>query len=371
MLMAALKTNIWCIRKLRSWAPRRHLVIVGLLGIYFMSFCSLSSAQDLIITGTISNSGTIRVKNQTTGLPDTMGGVFEYFGANQVIPASRYAFLQLIGAGTKTTLGGNLSVSGDILIAGPVTLGVESGAVVTLGGTMTELGYLNGSIKKTVDLSGGTTSSNFGNIGGTILWTNTAPGTTTVTRACGTTVSGNGHQSIDRYYDLSAATSSGLTTTFEFRYENRELNNQDSTKLLLWHSIDGGTTWFNENGTIDPAGRKITKTGITSLNGRWTASDSANALGPFHSAATNLIYTLGDNQSNTVRNPLAAFMTRVTDAAGIPVESTGVSFAIASVPLGATGQSLSVINTTTDANGDALTVLTLGNRIGMYTVTAS
>lgn len=369
--MDALNKVFACTGKPRFFKWLRRLIVPGLFGISLLSFVGLSTAQDLINTGTIDNTGTFRLKNQAIGLPGTVGGVFEYFGGNQVIPSTRYAFLQLTGSGTKTTSGGDFSVAGDILIGGAVISAVETGAVIDLEGTLTELGYLTGSIKKTVALNGGTTSSNFGNIGGTVSWTNTAPGVTTIQRTSGTPVSGNGHQSIDRFYDITATTNGGLTSTFEFRYENRELNGQDSTKLLLWRSIDGGTTWINERGTLDVAGRKITKTGIMSLGGRWTAADSAHALGPFRNAAANLLYAAGNNQSNMVRSTLAAFVVRVTDSAGFPVESTSVSFVIASVPAGATGQSLSGTNTTTDANGEASTLLTLGDKIGIYTVTAS
>jgi flagellar hook assembly protein FlgD len=85
-----------------------------------------------------------------------------------------------------------------------------------------------------------------------------------------------------------------------------------------------------------------------------------------------LVKTSGDNQSGAVRTPLRSpFVVMVTDAGGNPISGYTVRFAIATVPDGATGQSISVTATTTNASGQASTVLTLGDRAGTYTVTAS
>ncbi len=87
---------------------------------------------------------------------------------------------------------------------------------------------------------------------------------------------------------------------------------------------------------------------------------------------TSISLTSGNNQSTQISAVLPnPFVVTVTDALGNPVSGVSVTFAIATVPTGATGQSLSVTNATTGANGQATSVLTLGNKVGTYTVTAT
>ena len=80
----------------------------------------------------------------------------------------------------------------------------------------------------------------------------------------------------------------------------------------------------------------------------------------------------GDNQSGPINTTFVdPFVVRVTDEAGSGVSGVSVSFVITAAPSGATGQSLSVTTTTTDVSGEASTYLTLGSKIGEYTVEAS
>ena len=81
-----------------------------------------SIAQNLINTGQINNSGTFRVKQQAIGLPDSIDGVFDFFGADQVIPARHYRHLRATGTGIKISQGGNFVVSGDVTIGQAVVI---------------------------------------------------------------------------------------------------------------------------------------------------------------------------------------------------------------------------------------------------------
>jgi len=88
-------------------------------------------------------------------------------------------------------------------------------------------------------------------------------------------------------------------------------------------------------------------------------------------AAAAMILTSGNEQTGYVSTDLAApFTVTIVDIAGNPVPGIGVQFAIDSIPAGANGQSLRVLNTITDQGGQASAVLTLGDKIGRYTVTA-
>lgn len=356
----------------RSPAPpalaRQILLAAGFL----CTFAFMAPAQDLNNSGQINNTGTIRVRNQATGLPPVVDGMFEYFGSNQPVPARQYRDLMLTGSGTKSSTGGNFSVSGNITVSPTVVFGIEPGASVTLIGNLDEQGYLSGSIGKTVNLSGGTALSNFGNIGATISWTGTAPGQTTVTRVSGTASTGNGNQSILRYYDVAPTFGANLNGTLTFEYDPVELNGQDPNTLELWRSPDGGVTWRRQTGTSLPGLNSIVKSGIVGFS-RWTAADPANLLGPaqYEWVASSLASISGSGQNGPAGSVLAPFIVTVMDFFGNPIAGTNVTFVVDSIPAGATGYSLSVANVVTNASGQASTILTLGNGPGLYRVRAS
>jgi hypothetical protein len=89
-------------------------------------------------------------------------------------------------------------------------------------------------------------------------------------------------------------------------------------------------------------------------------------------AASKMQLVSGNNQTGDRSRPLTnPFVVRITDLGDNPVPGITVSFAITSFPAGATGQSLSVSGAQTGSDGQASTVLTLGDRAGTYTVTAS
>lgn len=345
----------------------------GKLSLFFLSlfllFTQYSGAQDLLNSGTINNSGTFRVKNRVTGLTNPIGGVFDYFGANQIVPAVRYGDLLLTGSGTKQTAGGNFSVTNNVHIGGAVTLKVETGSVLQLGGELFEDGYLNGSIQKTVDISGATTSSDFGNIGATIIFSEATPGSISVTRTSGIAQSGNGFESALRYYDIVTNGNSTANANLVLKYSDNELNGNDPAKLLLWKSVDGGQTWRVQGGAVDVAARTITKSGINPF-GRWTFSDSLHPLGVLRPMGV-LALTSGNSQSQPINTTLQPFIVRVTDSSGIALVGENVLFDIIQIPSGTTGQILSRTTVQTDSNGLASTTLTLGNKVGVYSVAAT
>jgi len=355
-------------RPVDSGRPRR-LGVLAILGILFFLLES-AMAQDLINTGAINNTGNIRVKNRATGLPDSVNGKFEYFGGDQVLWAKQYNYLILTGSGTKSTVPGNVTVNADVTISSGVTLKVDSTSVMILKGNLSEQGYLSGSIQKTVDLSGTTTSSNFGEIGSSISWLATPPGLTTVTRTSGVVSHGDGNQSIKRYYDIVPAGNSGLDATFVFGYNNNELNSQNSSKLILWKSVDGGLNWRPQGGIVDTSAKTLTKAGIASF-GRWTASDSLHPLGPLKNFASKMFAASIVHDTAVVLSSARPFVVIVTDQSNNPVEGETVVFTIDSLPNGAAGQTLSAASAVTDTAGHASTILTLGNRMGTYVVSAT
>jgi hypothetical protein len=121
---------------------------------------------------------------------------------------------------------------------------------------------------------------------------------------------------------------------------------------------------LNTGATLD--GRALAQSAVT-LGGSTVVAGPATV-----GAAATIALTSGNNQSGVISTAFATpFVVTVNDAGGNPVQGTSVTFAIATVPSGATGQVLSATNATTGVNGQASTVLTLGNRAGNYTVTAT
>ncbi|MDD5477349.1 MAG: hypothetical protein PHG87_03995 [Candidatus Omnitrophica bacterium] len=95
-------------------------------------------------------------------------------------------------------------------------------------------------------------------------------------------------------------------------------------------------------------------------------SFTSNVLAP-----TAMSKISGDNPlGKKVTEILAPFVIQVVDATSTPIPNVTVNFAITSTPSGATG-ALSAAQAVTDNNGQASTILTLGNKTGTYTVTAS
>jgi len=84
--------------------------------------------------------------------------------------------------------------------------------------------------------------------------------------------------------------------------------------------------------------------------------------------ATQMSASAGNNQSKPVTSPLSPFEVLITDEVGKPAPNVPVTFSISTVP---NGSSLSKTNTQTDINGKASTILTLGNKAGIYQVTAA
>ena len=360
-------------RRLSRWRwSKSPWKVYLLLTLMLISTVSSVRAGDLKNTGGINNRGQVRVKNAATGLPASNGGVYEFFGASQPVPGRQYVDLKLTGSGTKTA-DADGTVTGTLTVNAGVTY--DTGPFTThLNGVLNELGYVLGRMDRTETLTGVAGSSVFGNIGTTISWVGFGPSLTTVARKTGTalTSAATGKSSIARYDDITPAVNAGLNATLVFKYADVELGGQTAAMLSLWRSADGGATWHKQGGTVDVAQRTITKTGIQSF-GRWTASDASNPLGPsaIEWVPQNLVQETGNGQMANVGTTLSPFVVQVTDGYGGPVKGVSVTFAISSLPSGATGQNLSTTTTVTDNNGEASTVLQLGNKVGLYTVSAT
>jgi hypothetical protein len=89
-------------------------------------------------------------------------------------------------------------------------------------------------------------------------------------------------------------------------------------------------------------------------------------------APVAMFMTSGNEQTGFVSTELPApFIVNILDIGGNSVPGVAVQFALDSVPSGARGQSLRIINSATNELGQASVVLTLGDKVGRYTVLVS
>ncbi len=327
-------------------------------------------------TGKYSGQGTFRVKNNATGLPDTVTGTFEFFGTGKhSIESKNYENLRLKGdANTiRTTTAGDLGILKTVAIADGVRFEVASTMnLEKLEGRITkEEGLIIGKVKKSADFNASAPdSSDFGGIGMSIRSDATSPGTIEILRTSGSGITGStGNNSISRVYDVNPEVTGGFEGKIFFRYAKDELNNQDSMTLDLWRSIDGNT-WRRQrtlrNGNI------LERTGKF-LNGLWTASDASNLLGrKNYEFDPDSIFALGADSLKGRVNKLMInpFVAQVTDIYGNPIQGAMVQFSIDSIPDGAVGQLLTNSNVITNSQGQAETYLHLGDKKGKYKILA-
>lgn len=267
--------------------------------------------------------GNLRVNPNTTFLTGTAGGYEgDFFVKGNVINNGSMTFgagntVALIGSsaqsfsGNTITLGKGMFVGNAAGVSTSTNLNVTGGSVQTTGSMnylqpqfpgnvfpVSAAGVLNtGSSTITIDPAGslneGTNpilgnvsatrtastgvNQTFGSIGYEINAAGGAPGVTTIARKTGVASTGNGNQSITRYFDVSPANNSALNATVVFSYDDSELNGITEANLLLQKSTDGGTTWSGKSGSVNSVLNKITATGVNSMS-RWTAASSTAPL---------------------------------------------------------------------------------------------
>lgn len=179
---------------------------------------------------------------------------------------------------------------------------------------------------------------------------------------------------------------SSFPVVVEARGENdAPLGVEASTAVLLRVHSGSGILGGTVSGTITAGSNSVALSGVTytvaesGVQLRVTRTDG-DVLADATSAqftvlpgtATQIMAVSGMNQSamfgSTLPNPLVV---RVADPLGNPVSAVPVLFTITQTPSGASGQALSVTASPSDASGRVSTVLTLGNKVGSYTVTAT
>jgi hypothetical protein len=246
---------------------------------------------------TLNDGATLKVgqNDGIVALPDSTNGNIQLTGGRIFSPLASYEYnggvYQVTGNGLPTSVN-NVTINNpnDVKLTAPITingtLSVLNGRLktdtnyVTLGatGTLSETpGYaVHGKVLATRTIGVGTIEG-FGGIGATITSTTQPLGLTKVTRVTGDSPIGSGHSAIARYFDIDPTNNSGLNATLDFAYNTSELNGQNTVTMLLWNSLDNGSTWFLVPSVNTPSQNKLTATGINHFS-RWTGSDANHML---------------------------------------------------------------------------------------------
>lgn len=241
---------------------------------------SLASGTLSIGSNTLTLNGDI---NQTSGA--LTGGTssnisFGGAGVGALLPAVSLQNLT-INRPDGISLAGPVSIFGALtLSSGAISTGVD---IITLGPTATISEAVENPVMGTVTTTRAVIQSvnnTFGGLGIELNAAGASPGSTVVTRETGISSSGNEHDSILRYFDISPTVTSGLNATLVFHYDPSELNGNTAAILRLWKSTDEGMTWEFVGGVVDTNARTMTVTGVQSLpvQVRWTGADTLHPL---------------------------------------------------------------------------------------------
>jgi len=222
-----------------------------------------------------SNSG-----NWSKGAPtsDQSIGIYKWnLGHDAAITSVPTVRNLLISSTSSPGLYSSITVYGNLILEKNFDLLANSIMLGSLSYLLEGSGVLSGTtgtISTTRNLNN-ITSENVALLGATIT-TAANLGSTIITRGF-TAQTGNGNSSIQRYYDISPTNNTALDATLVFSYKDSELNSLTEANFKLYKSVDNGTTWSDQGGTLDAGANTVTKNGISSFS-RWTVGDSTLPL---------------------------------------------------------------------------------------------
>jgi len=185
------------------------------------------------------------------------------------------------GTGTTTLANSTIAASDTVTFASQVS--VDPRYSLLLNGRMAENpGKAVRGLVSAARVIAQSTPEDFGGIGFSINAAGAAPGASAAMRVTGSNRTGaNSTHSINRYFNVLFAVNSGLNASVTFNYDTLELvqTSENAATLSLWNSGDGSTFWSSIPGTNTPAQRKLSASGVNSVQFYLTAADANNILG--------------------------------------------------------------------------------------------
>ena len=253
----------------------------------------LSSGPQAVSTLTVAAGATLTLPATATL---RVGGDWEHNGSSQLLgpivfvgPAtqlltgatsSSFTTLEVdkpagvLALQRAATVTGTLHLTAGRLLTGTTEL-TTSGA--TLSETVTS--YVQGTVVSTAGVQTTGARYTFGNLGLSLTPSGPGlPGTTTVRRVTGQALPLSPGNSIQRYFSIQAANSTGLSVTLETTYWDHELAGLRKGRLGAFSAAAATGPWQPVTGSNDSTANKVTVVGLTRLNGFWTLGRSATVL---------------------------------------------------------------------------------------------
>ncbi|HTY36806.1 MAG TPA: Ig-like domain-containing protein [Bacteroidota bacterium] len=137
-------------------------------------------------------------------------------------------------------------------------------------------------------------------------------------------------------------------------------------------SMSVATDANGQASTLLTLGNKAGQYVVSAISGTLTGSPINFVATATPAGAPTIVQFAGADLAGTIKTTLGqAFVVKAIDPSGAPLSGISVTFAVDSIPSGASGQSLSNTIALTDNSGFASTTLTLGDKVGVYRVSAS
>jgi len=243
---------------------------------YDKRILDIAAAGNVVHLGDATGAQTSPVFPVDLTVSDELGLATSGENSIRSLTAENGATVPVTGAIAVTdgaTLGSTTLIPGDPLVLAP-------------GATVTDNGLLEGSLRATRTVEADDQTEAFGGIGLSLTATGTAPGEVTVTRTDGDPIT-EGDGSINRVYDVEAATSTGLTVEVGLEYDDgsnggdNELTTSSATddgSLGVFRSTDDGANW-SELSDVTPSTNANTFTAQEQSDlGLFTLAESGGVL---------------------------------------------------------------------------------------------
>jgi len=232
-----------------------------------------ASTSSINLNGDLSGAGSFNCNTSTVSLVGTTG--------SQNIYGTTFYNL-ILNNSDGAVLNGNISVNGTItltdgiLTTGANQINLGSGGIIdeSTPSVTAPTSYVTGTVITTRPLMTGVNNT-FGGIGVELTENNTNNNSTVVTRVTGTACTGEGHNSILRYFTITPTVDAGLDASMVFHYFDNEIVGHSEPLLYIFKSTDNRVTWTPINPIRDYANNTLSLTTIASFSD-WTASDGAS-----------------------------------------------------------------------------------------------
>ncbi|MBM4165881.1 MAG: hypothetical protein FJ218_03015 [Ignavibacteria bacterium] len=176
--------------------------------------------------------------------------------------------------GTSYLLGDTNTYAYNIFVANGTTVEVKSGNILFLEGTLTENGYILGTLETEQNLSSANTLYSFGGIGAKILFNGNTLGLTTVQRISGIIPDGFDGQVVKRKFIVAPTNVGPFDAQLTLQYHQSEINEQTEEKIKLWRAELNSSVWELKGSSFKITGeRSVTDTNVTQFS-QWAFSSN-------------------------------------------------------------------------------------------------